>query len=140
MCTVRLARTTLKAGRQLIEDRPLRAALTAIFVALIGVAFAGALCLSASGVLTRLRPDSTALTPNTAMLVIMIPSAVCDCLISGTLALTLKSRERDIGSPTRRTSTIVTKLIRLAIRTAAYTAIVAVVGGALSLLRSSLRR
>lgn len=116
---------------QLMDGRLTRILSTVVFGVLICASFAGAVCLSATGFLTRVawpnppRP----LDSNVSMILITLPSAICDSLISAALALTLTKRTRNIGRPSRRTSLIVGKLVHLAIRTAAYTAIVATIGG-----------
>lgn len=126
--------------RQIVENRLTKAVLAIVFGILILASFAGAVCFCATGFLSRIpysrRPKG--LTFQIAQILITLPSAVCDCLISAALAwglrrLTKGLREegegKGVSRSSRRTMQVVSKVAWLTARTASYTAVVATVGG-----------
>lgn len=122
----REARHSLTA-LQLVRSRIAKAILTTLFVIGTAVEVAGSVAVSVVAFIqfTRHRDRLDGFNRNHALGMFSGASAFTDCLVTATLCVCLS---REITGLNRKKDTIARYILRLALRTAAYTAIFALVG------------
>ncbi|GAA5850973.1 hypothetical protein JCM8547_009143 [Rhodosporidiobolus lusitaniae] len=115
----------------LITSRPLRYTFYAFTTSLILLALASASLFSGIGFLFVVDPNSPSLPlPYSVALSLWLwSSAAADLSITGALAATLRSR---IAGFSAKTDGLLNRLIRIALRTAAYTAVISIAGAAVA--------
>lgn len=111
---------------QLVRPSLSRAILTSLFILGVAVEMAGSVALSVLCYYLHYDRPLGGFTPNMAWALFAVASACTDCLVTGTLFVTLK---RELNGLNRRKDSVAEFIINLALRTAAYTAICAVIGG-----------